>query len=105
MLNLDKIITFTLLVDILLRFFTAVKKEDEVIPVDDFNQNENRKRARMMLVRLESTSIDGLDDPKWERDISVICCKYIKNDAIADLLANIPITMYFVLTGFPDADE
>ena len=36
--SLNKIITFTLLADILLRFFTAVKKEDEIIPVDDFNQ-------------------------------------------------------------------
>ena len=59
----------------------------------------------MSLVQLESTKIDGLDDPKFERDISVICCKYMKNDAVADLLANIPITIYFVTYGYPDADE
>ena len=29
----------------------------------------------------------------------------MKNDAIADLLANIPITIYYVTYGFPDADE
>ena len=106
MLTLDKVITFTLLADILLRFFTAVKKEDEVIPVDDFNKRvDKKKRARMSLMQLKTTPIEGLDDPKWERDISFICCKYMKNDAIADLLANIPITIYFISNGFPNADE
>ena len=74
--TLEQMITFFLTFDIMLKFITAVKKEDHTIPVDDFNQKlDTKKRARMSFLHndIVSTRNEGLDDPKWERNIAVIC--------------------------------
>ena len=100
--TIEYIITFFLTFDILLNFFTAVKKEDEPLPVDDFNQKvDTKKRARMNLLQSEISRRDkGLEDPKWERNIAVICCKYLGSEAIPDMLANVPILVYCFFDGF-----
>ena len=75
---MEQIITFFLTFDILLKFITAVKKEDEPIPVDDMDSKlnkdkENRVRMSIRFNDVKSKRSNGLDDPKWERDIAVIC--------------------------------
>ena len=47
-----------------------------------------------------SLKSDGLDDPKWERDISLITSRYFKNNAIIDILANIPLMIYYFKDDF-----
>ena len=42
----------------------------------------------------------GLDDPRLHRDITYLFKKYYKRGIIMDLLANIPITVYWILNGF-----
>ena len=55
----------------------------------------------MRLLQTEiSTKNEGLGDPIWERDIAVICCKYFRNDAIPDMLANLPILIYYFTDDF-----
>ena len=74
--TVEQIITFFLTFDILLKFFTAVKKEDEPIPVDGFTghkDSDNRVRMSITYNDVKSKRSNGLDDPKWERDIAVIC--------------------------------
>ena len=41
----------------------------------------------------------GLDDPRLHRDITYLFKKYYKRGIIMDLLANIPITVYWMLNG------
>ena len=48
---------------------------------------------------------DVLDDPKWERDITVIFCKYLKSSAIWDILANVPVMIYYFQYGFSYTEE
>lgn len=42
----------------------------------------------------------GLDDPRLHRDITYLFKKYYKRGIIMDLLANIPITVYWILHGY-----
>ena len=75
--------------------------------MDDFNteihkDEDGRKKVRMT-IRYNDVKIrrsNGLDDPKWERDIAVICCKYFATEAIFDILANLPILVYYFTNDF-----
>ena len=43
---------------------------------------------------------NGLDDPILHRDITYLFKKYYKRGIIMDLLANIPITVYWIIHGY-----
>lgn len=42
-----------------------------------------------------------LDDPAVERDCVVLIMKYLKGDALKDILANIPFIVYTIVYGIP----
>ena len=53
----------------------------------------------------EQVRKQGLFDPKWEKDISVIFCRYMKNTAIYDIIANVPILIYEFEYNFSHSEE
>ena len=45
-----------------------------------------------------------LNDPINERDYRVLCKNYLKKDFIFDLLANVPIFLHDLLSGYPNGE-
>ena len=82
--------------------------------MDDTTEDKNDKISKSKtksLMMSENTDFEqvrkqGLDDdPLWNRDISVIFCKYMKSTAIFDILANVPILIYDFEYNFTHTEE
>ena len=73
------------------------EKSDE----NNININQQRKGTAKMLKSKANGKESNLDDPAVERDVAVLVKKYLKGDALKDILANIPYIVYFIVYGYP----
>ena len=58
-----------------------------------------------MLINKSQKEAHGLDDPKYERNWKELFKNYFMRDAWIDILANIPIVLYFIVWGYPTTEE
>ena len=52
-----------------------------------------------------TNSNQTLNDPVYERDYRILCKNYLKADFTFDVIANMPIFFYDMLSGYPTGEE
>ena len=48
--------------------------------------------------------INTFEDHVYERDVKILCIKYLKGSFFIDAIANMPIFFYEIFNGFLDED-
>ena len=104
--RLSFVITVIIVIDLILKIFTAVRKEDQPIIYDDFsNKMATLERTNMHRIPAETQANGRLEHRTLERNICVIFGKYMKREGFFDILANIPIILYVFIVGYPTTIE
>lgn len=102
--------TYLIIFLILLTPFMGLKKEDKQLSTSDRisekidgnnSSNDKRKGTVKMLQKKAHVNDKDLDDPAVERDVGILIKKYLRGDALFDILANIPFLVYTIVYGIP----
>ena len=70
--------------------FSAILRKDSIAS-EAISKQPNRKPK----------DVGNLQDPLLERDIRVLCLRYLKGQFVLDFIANVPIFIYELLYGWP----
>ena len=115
----SQFVTYMLIVDIFVTFFTGVPKEDQDIPDQHHKTKKRHKKRRdntrsLQIRRNISHTQDSkhlnkrkkaLDDPNLHRDIWFLTKRYLKGDFFLDFLANFPSLVYTMYQGGYDPNK
>ena len=120
--QLQRSLTFIMLVDMISNFVTGIPREDAVYEDDKKDKKKKKKKdgeikSKKESLRKKNRQRKGnassfinkgkkdLTDPLLQRDIRVLAVRYFKREAWFDIFANFPIIVYLIVNGYPQSEE